>query len=126
MAKMESSLPDKIFTLCTTQHCPLAVLCERKHRQPVEDQSYSAFSASSEGARIHDECDWYIPRKALTEEKGSVFRQQGRKGMKSNRHVMPHQRKRVTPEELGLTRPDLMVSRHIKMGIDVNKDKEGK
>ncbi|MEB3025791.1 MULTISPECIES: hypothetical protein [Parvimonas] len=45
--------------------------------------------------------------------------------MKSNRHVMPHQRKKVTPEELGLQRPDLMVKRHIVKGKDINKEGEG-
>lgn len=100
------------------------MLCERKHRQAVSSQSYHHFTADSAGIYVSEaeRCDWYIPREALTKEPSRSF---GRKGMKSNRHVLPHQRKRMTPEELGLKKPDLMVKRHIKMGININEDKEG-
>lgn len=113
---------EKTFTLCTTKVCPLSMLCERKHRQAVEGQHYQDFG-ELEKVEVSRECNWYMPRTALTDE-GKIFRQKGRKGMKSNRHVLPHQRKRMTPEELGLKIPDLMVKRHIRMGHDINKDKD--
>ena len=120
------SSTEALFTKCSTEGCPLWMLCERKHRQDVIDQTVTSFQADANGQYIPTErCDWYIPREALSSEK-KVFRPGGRKGMKSNRHVMPHQRTRVTPEDLGLKKPDLMVSRHIKMGIDINKEKDGK
>lgn len=107
---------EHIFTLCSTAGCPLAILCERKHRKPVEKPHYHAFEM------VDGECDWYVARQAISDEK-HVFRGQGRKGMKSNKHVAPHVRKRMTAEELGLVKPDLKVSRHIKMGQDINKNK---
>lgn len=115
-----------LFNMCSTTSCPLAMLCERKHKQDAEGLESQSFNADPKGKYLTEtaRCDWYIPREALSEKK--VFRSGGaRKGMRSNKHVLPHQRKRMTAEELGIKRPDLMVKRHIKMGIDVNKDKPG-
>lgn len=110
-----SSLPEgnRHFTWCTNTDCDIKLSCGRLKRTALPE------GALEERFVGGVECEWYIIRDLLQKE-GDVFRGAGHR--KHNLHAPGGKtRKRATPEELGLKRPDLKVKRHIRMGFDINK-----
>lgn len=112
---MVSSIPkeNKHFTWCTNNECPCRMACGRLKRTALPE---GALEERFEGG---SDCEWFIVRDILAGEK-DIFRGAGHR--KHNLHAPGGKtRKRATPEELGIARPDLKVKRHIRMGFDINK-----
>lgn len=116
---MVSSIPkeNKHFTWCTNNECPMRMACGRLLRNDniLPDGALTQdFNPENAG-----DCEWFIVRDILAGEK-DIFRGAGHR--KHNLHAPGGKtRKRATPEELGIARPDLKVKRHIRMGFDINK-----
>lgn len=106
---------NKHFTWCTNENCSIRMSCGRLKRSLSVEGSEERFEGGTD-------CEWYIVRDLLQKE-GDIFRGAGHR--RHNLHAPGGKtRKRATPEELGLQRPDLKVRRHIRMGFDINKSAE--